>query len=539
MVMPRTLSLPGALFSGLVALAVAMPTLAQDSLPEIGSSAAELISPADERRYARQMVAEMRRLGWLLEDPLLDDYIQGIGHRLAANSPQSRQEFAFFLLRDRQINAFATLAGHIGTNAGLMLTAEREDELAAVLAHEIAHVTQRHILRSVESAKKDALPITLAMIGAIIAAQQSGAGGDAAQAAIAGGMGLMAQRQINHTRANEHEADRIGIHILSRSGYDPLAMAEFFARMQRATRSGASDLPDLLRSHPVTTTRISEAKDRATGIAALPGRPLAQSQMPLNPALPGSVHASLGQISIETGREFPWARERMRVLSARSAAEAHAEYRRRIVAGDQLNDAEQYGLALTHIQLGAGDEAIALLAPLQARNPTQFWIDLAWAEAEHRAGRRDAADERFAALNQALPRNRAVAMAYADALAERGTREAGLRAQAVLRPLLDGGSNDPALHRAFALASERAGDTVRAGEAHAEAAFLSGRAEDALNQLSRLKQRPDLDYMQRARIDARMAAMTPLVLELRADGIRPDGSQRQRQLHEMRMPALR
>jgi beta-barrel assembly-enhancing protease len=522
------MALPRLLLSLSIALSlsVAAPALGHEGLPEIGSSAGELISPADEKRYAGRMLAEMRRLGMLLEDALLEDYIQGLGHRLAAASPQPTQEFTFFLLRDRQINAFATLGGFIGTNAGLALTAEREDELAAVLAHEIAHVTQRHIVRSVESAKKDSLPITLAMIGAIIAASKAGGDADATQAAVAGGMGLMMQRQINYTRANEHEADRIGIHILARSGFDPMAMADFFARMQRATRSHGSDVPELLRSHPVTTTRIGEAKDRALGLAAQPERLELAVQAPLNPNLPADIHESLARLDGDRGRQFGWARERMRVLSARSASEALAEYRRRSQAGETLNDAEQYGHALAHIQLGDGDAAIALLAPLQRRHPDHFWIDLAWAEAEHRAGRVDAAERRYASLMSALPRNRAVALSYAQALAERGNASDGQRAQAVLRPLLDGGSADPSLHRSFARASELAGDLVRAGEAHADAAFFGGRAEDALNQLQRLKERDDLDYVQRARIDARIAAITPIVLELRADGVRPDGRPR-------------
>lgn len=509
------------LFSGAIALTVLLSSAAaQDGLPEIGSSAGELISPAEEQRYGARVLAELRHLGMLLEDPLLEDYLDALGYRLASNSTIPGQQFTFFLIGSRDINAFATLGGTIGVNAGLLLTAESEDELAAVLAHEISHVSQRHIVRSVESARKDTLPIALAMIGAVLAAQSSGDDGNGTQAAIASGMALMQQRQINYTRANEHEADRIGIQTLARSGYDPMAMADFFGRMQRATRSSDSaQVPEMLRSHPVTTTRISEAKDRARGIATQIEPLRAPSAQPLNPALPNAMHASLLRIGAVPGRDFAWARERLRVLSARSPAEAVAEYRRRRDAGARLEDAERYGEAVAQILVGDPDRALATLGALATQHPDLYWIDLAMAEAEQRAGRLDAADARFAALLAHQPQNRAIALAYADALAARGRPQDGQRALEVLRPLLAAGQHDPAFQRAFGRAAELAGDLVRAGEAHAEVAFLTGRAEDALNQLQRLKDSHRLDYVQRARIDARMAAITPIVLELRAEGI--------------------
>src|SRR5690606_36449041 len=191
--------------------------------------------PAQERAYGAMMVRQLRGYGLVLDDPLLEGYIEGLGYRLASDSDRPRQPFTFFLMRSRQINAFATIGGFIGVNAGLILTAEREDDVAAVLSHEIAHVTQRHVLRAVERAQRDQLPILLGMLGAIIAASQAGSG-DGVQAAMIGGMSLMQQRQIDYTRSNEHEADRLGIQTLARAGYEPLAMADFFGRMERQMR---------------------------------------------------------------------------------------------------------------------------------------------------------------------------------------------------------------------------------------------------------------------------------------------------------------
>jgi predicted Zn-dependent protease len=532
-----------------IAVLLAADAAAQDSpsgLPDIGSSAGELLSPAQERRYGEMTLRELRRYGLLLDDPLVEAYFQTLGFRLAARSERPQHPYTFFLVRSRDINAFATLGGYIGMNAGLILTAEREDEVAAVLAHEISHVTQRHVLRGAERAQKDALPIALAMLGAMIAAQQSGASDDAVQAAVVGGVSLMQQRQINYTRSNEHEADRLGVQTLARAGYDPIAMADFFARMERAMRGnqGGWQAPEYLRTHPVSTTRISEAKDRATRLLRERGsgrscvlgpdgeeRDCVQSSPeslpvgdggPLNPLLSAAFASALGNDAGGNTGLFEFARERLRVLSADSPGAAVAEYRR-MQAGspERVTDAHRYGLAIAQMQLGETAEAERTLGELAARHPGLHWIDLALAENAHRAGHRRLAEERYTTLLAGLPSNRAVILSYARSLSEQGTPEAGRKAQEILRPLLAESAHDAMFQQGFARASELAGDLVRAGEAYAESAFLGGRPEDALNQLDRLKKRDDLTYYQRARIDARIAAITPTVLEWRDRGLRP------------------
>lgn len=146
----------------------------ENRLPDIGSSAGELLTPARQAEYGKMMLAELRNYDYVLDDPLITDWLQTMGTRLGANSDQPQQPFTFFMLRDRQINAFATLGGYVAVNAGLVLTAEREDEVAAVLSHEIAHVTQQHVLRAVERAQRDQIPILLGMLATVVAAQQAG-----------------------------------------------------------------------------------------------------------------------------------------------------------------------------------------------------------------------------------------------------------------------------------------------------------------------------------------------------------------------------
>ena len=545
------------LAAALLTAAIAAPlSHAQEKLPDIGSSAGELLTPAKQAEYGSMMLRELRNYGYLLEDPLIDDWLTGMGRRLGASSDQPGQKFTFFMMGDRQINAFATLGGYIGVNAGLVLAAEREDEVAGVLSHEISHVTQQHVLRGAERAQKDSMPILLGMLAAIVAAQAAGgnSSGDATMAALASAQGLIAQRQIDYTRSNESEADRVGMRTLARAGYDVDAMGDFFERLQAVTRSTLNDgryaYPDYLQTHPVTTTRISEARQRAEqmrrdGLATVSSTVttptgsvtervrqgpdyVGDSRGSANLLLPGALRPAVSTSVQVDGGQFAWARERLRVFSAVTPAAAVREYEQiRRGSGKGLTDAQRYGLALARFLDNQLPQAASDLNELQATHPGNLWIGLTLAQVDARAGRVAAANQRFDALLQANPGNRAVAIIYAQALNEQGGLQAGQRALAVLRPLLGNTGEDPVFQQAYARANELAGDSVRAGEAYAETAFLNGRPEQALIQLQNLKQRDDLDYYSRSRIDARIASITPQVLELRRQGIQdPDVEQR-------------
>jgi beta-barrel assembly-enhancing protease len=538
-------------FLAVAALMLAIASLcapAQESrLPDIGSSAGTVLGPAEQKEYGEMMLSQLRNYDYILEDPLIDGWLRGLGNRLGAASDNPKQDFTFFMMKDRQVNAFATVGGYVGVNAGLVLVAESEDEVAAVLGHEIAHVTQSHVLRSVERAQRDSIPILLAMLGAIAIAQSgSSSSGDAAMAAMASAQGIAAQRQINYTRGNESEADRLGIRTLVRSGYDPGAMASMFERMQALERSNQGGekerTPDYLMSHPVTTTRIAEAKERANQMSRnqysvrattstpdairvervpLPDTPLSTSATSGNPLLPAALNLSVDGLYRIDETQYGWVRERLRVMSANTPSAAINEYER-MRRSHELNDAQRYGLAYARLLNGQGTAAAKDLAPLLDKYPGDVWLTLAMGEAESRAGDHAAADARFEGLLARMPRNRAVALTYAEVLAERNNAAAGKRAQEVLRPLLGAAGDDPLFQTTFGRVNEIAGDPIRAGEAYAEAAYLNGRAEQALVQLNTLKKRSDLDYYARTRIDARIAAITPVVLELRRQGVRDE-----------------
>lgn len=244
-----------ALLAGLAA----SPVRAQD-LPELGDASAATLSPAQERAIGYAMLRQLRELPAFLEDPDVTDYLTSVGYRLVAASPDSRIDFTFFALRDSTVNAFAMPGGFIGVHTGLILAAQGESELAAVLAHEVAHVTQRHIARLVAQQQRAGIMSLAAVALAILAARSNP---QAAAGVMAGAQAQQLASRLAFTRDNEREADRVGVMILERAGFDPHAMPVFLERLQRATRLlDSGNYPSYMRTHPVTFERIADVQNR-------------------------------------------------------------------------------------------------------------------------------------------------------------------------------------------------------------------------------------------------------------------------------------
>ncbi|MFQ6372368.1 M48 family metalloprotease [Shewanella sp. YIC-542] len=230
-----------------------------DDLPDLGTAAVQSLSIDKEIIYGDAYMRIIRAQAPMLYDPLLAQYITELGNRLVAHANDVRTPFYFFMLQDDEINAFAFFGGHVAVHTGLFLYADNESEIASVLAHEIAHVTQRHLARAIEAQQKSG-PVTLAgMLGAIlltIAAPQAG------MAALASTQALTAQARINYTRQNEQEADRFGMRTLVAAGFDPTAVGSFFGKLAAKYRY-TSKPPQMLLTHPLPESRVSEARDRA------------------------------------------------------------------------------------------------------------------------------------------------------------------------------------------------------------------------------------------------------------------------------------
>ncbi|MEO7325810.1 MAG: M48 family metalloprotease [Dokdonella sp.] len=519
---------------GLTLLAVALITSVAGArepdvkLPDIGSSAAAIMSPQDLHDYGAAMLQEMRAYGLVLDDALLGDYINSLGFRLVASSDHPDMSFTFFIVRDEQINAFAAPGGFVAVNAGLFNAMQREDELAGVIAHEISHVQQQHILRAFEDTKKMSIPIMLGMLGVMIASSHRS--DDAAAAAMVTGTSLIQQRQINFTRSEEAEADRVGIQTLARTGFDPLAMAGAFQTLQKMMRVNGIDVPEFLLDHPLDTKRIAEAKSRAAQLAdeaadtrrknqaGIDVALLGPSKLARAPDLAAAVPAPRNAAEAVNHGEgyFELMRERARVLSAASAPAIRGYYADNLRDNPAFNTpANHYGYALALIETREPKLAASELSTLVAKQPNSPVFRLALAHAEDQAGDKASSLKRYEQLNDDFPGNRAVTLTYADGLLALAETKSSRRAIELLRPLVERHADDPDLQKSYGRANQLAGDKVRAAEAYAEAAYLTGHAEDALNQLKVLSKQSDLTYYQRSRIDARITELTPAVLALR------------------------
>jgi beta-barrel assembly-enhancing protease len=248
------------------------PAAAQNQLPALGDPASEDFSIATERKLGEAIMREIRADPDYIDDPVLLEYLQSLWQPLVAQARvrgsitadvDQRLAWEPFLVRDRSVNAFALPGGYVGVHLGLMAMTATRDELASVLAHEMSHVTQRHIARSIANSKNQSL-IALAslLLGVLVASRSGSAGADAANAAITGGQALAVQGQLNFSRDMEREADRVGFQVMTGAGFAPGGMAAMFEKMEQSSRLNDYGGFPYLRSHPLTSERIGEARAR-------------------------------------------------------------------------------------------------------------------------------------------------------------------------------------------------------------------------------------------------------------------------------------
>lgn len=473
---------------------VLAPALAADPvhLPDFGDSAGALISPEQERRLGEAFLRQAHQYGVIVDDPEVEGYFRALGQELAAHVEGHDGSFTFFLIDAPSINAFAAPGGFIGAHTGLILNSTSESELASVLAHEISHVTQRHGARSYEAAAKMSLPMAAAMLGAILIGM---ANPDAAQAAVMAVAAGQQQYAINFTRANEREADRIGIQLLHRAGFDPHAMATFFERLQIANRyTDPKHFPEFLRTHPVTVNRIAEARERAD---------------------------KLGKGERGDSRAYHLARTRLKVLVAGEPRQLVEQFEQELRRGDfEHADIARYGYALALTRAGEYGKARVQLAELLRAQPEERAFVLARARLEVASGNVPGGLEVYDQAMRLFPGSKAVTLGYVDTLLRAGL---GAQARTLLRDYAYEHTMDVRYFKLLAEAEEQAGSPVESHIALAEYYFRLGEAQLALQHLELAQREPGIDYYQRERVLARMD-------EMKADleGMERDGRGRER-----------
>ena len=470
------------LLIGMLVTMLALPPqgLAQDAgsdLPDIGSPASSVLSLDDEFRIGLQIVRQLRDEGQIIDDPESTEYLQSLGSRIVTQATgDSAQRFSFFFVRDDTINAFALPGGFIGVNYGLVLATRNESQLAGVLAHEIAHVTQRHIARRVRSQGRQSIATMAAILASILLGAATGSS-DAAMGGISMAQGAAMQQQINFTRANETEADRVGMSFLAAAGFDPYGMPDFFETMGRRTSlsaTGRNALPEILQSHPVTTNRIAESRSRAAQFKDV--RQVAES-----------VSYSL-------------TRERLRVLSAPPEQNVRRYYADRREQQTQTIG-ERYGEALANYQSGSSSAALDSLTELARAHPQVPMLQSTLGQALMSAGATDEALDTFRRALTLSPRNIPLTMRYAEALLKAGQAKA---AHAVLLDLFNNVAPTPAQIRFTALAASTAGDAADAAYYMSEYHISTGNLPLSVAQLEMALAVPNITAVQRSRFQARL-----------------------------------
>jgi predicted Zn-dependent protease len=488
------------------ALLIAMPlAMAQNplaptnipNLPSLGDVERQDLSPLMERKLGEEIMRDIRRDRDFLDDGPILEYLNNFGNSLVAARPGARGEanfdYYFFAVRDPQLNAFALPGGFIAVHSALLLAAQSESELASVLGHEIGHVVQRHIARSIGQQKQDALIPLAAMI---LAALASKAGGDAAIGVFMGGQGLAIQRQLNFGRDAEREADRIGFQIMGGAGYDTSGMVAFFQRMQTATRNYSDLVPAYLQSHPLTSERIADIQARIR-------------EQPYKQRL--------------DSLDFYLVRSRARVLqdpSSQGLAEAKTFFENQMQQENrQQVSAAQYGLAF--VALKKGDTANAQMWLDKARasydkppkagtfgaasrpTPDSIFvstaIEIKLAQTDNKAVIAQALVDAEAA-HQQFPLSRGIAHQYGEALIAAGKYE---EAANYLRDQVQLYREDPDSYDLLAQAYSKQGKIALQHIALAESYVLQGGVLSALDQLNYARKATDASFYDQAVIDAR------------------------------------
>ncbi len=442
-------------------------------LPDMGSPSSAVITKSDEYRLGAQIVRSLRDQKAILDDPEVAEYLQSLGSRLAAQAPDGQRKFTFFPVREGTINAFALPGGFIGVNYGTVLASRNESELAGVVGHEIAHVTQRHIARTFRAQGQQSIAQTAAILAAVLIGAIAG-GGDAMQGAIAIAQGAAAQQQVNFTRANEYEADRVGIGFVAGAGFDPNGMATFFETMSRRTGLAGQYVPEMILTHPVNTNRIAEARSRAV-----------QYEHPR---------------SNPDSATYECIRERLRVITAPKEADLAARYEKD-TQGIKGTLGQRYGLALALMESGKHQEAAKILHELVGEHENLTLLYSALAQAETQGGLVNDGLATFARANALFPRNVPLSVRYAQALMAAGKAK---EAHALLLDVFNNTAPTPEQIQLTALAASAAGDTGDAYYYMSEYHISSGDLPLAVQQLELALAAPNLTSVQRQRFQARL-----------------------------------
>ena len=437
------------------------PAKAQVQLPDFGDSSSAIFSNAAERELGEAFMAHIRQTMDIVSDPEIDGYVRSLGYKLASATDQQDIRFTFFVVQNGAVNAFAAPGGWVGIFTGLIMATENESELASVVAHEVSHVTQRHIARSIELSENSNISTLAGILAAIAIGTQNGEAGAAALAAV---VGSQAQSRIDFTRANEKEADRVGIQLLNNAGFDPSSMATFFEKLQTASRYYKRP-PEFLSTHPVTTARIAESRGRAE---------------------------QLGVRHRKDSPRYAMVRAKVRVLMSADDQRLLKEFEQEIQRNSpRPSPGLRYGLALVKEQLNRMKEARSELEALSREFPDDVALRVALARVMFQDNQERAALKLLDAEWKVLPDNRLVVTTYAQALLVSNNSEAALK---IIDEYGRVSSLDSVLLKLKAGALQNLGRTAESQFFLAESYYKVGALDSAIHQLTLAARQPGIDF---------------------------------------------
>ena len=451
-----------------IACLLAQPSIADD-LPSLGDSSSSIVSPEQEHQLGRAWLSMLRGQVDQLSDPQLKDYVETSVYRLAETSQLQDHRLEFVLLKSPQLNAFAAPGGIIGVNGGLFLYAQNEAEYASVLAHELAHLSQRHFARGLEAQQRMQVPMMAAMLAGIIAA--AAGAGDAGMAAIMSTQAAAIQEQRRFSRQNEQEADRIGLLNLEKAGYDPRGMPNMFERLMRQYRYDAKP-PEFLLTHPISESRIADTRNRAEQYKA------------------GGTEDSL---------RYQLLRARVQLTFEETPGIAGKRFRAMLDDNPKL-DAARYGLAIAQTKSGQLNEARAGLEELLSRAPNDLTYNLAMVDLDITNDRLADARQRVERLRSQYPHSYPLEQARIDLMLKQNQPK---DAEQALNQLLGARPHDPDVWYQVAEVRGLAGNIIGLHQARAEFFALVGDYDQALSQLDLAKRRASSNFPLASRIDAR------------------------------------
>lgn len=457
-----------------------VPTALAENLPDLGEASQAVFSPQQERRIGEEIMQEVRADRSYLDDAELTEYLNNLGYRLVANSPDNRRAFEFFLVEDATLNAFALPGGYIGVHTGLIIASQSESELASVLAHEIAHIEQKHLSRIIAGTQQNSLTTLAAVAVAILAARSNP---QVANAALATAQATSIQTQLNFTRDHEREADRVGLQILEHAGLDTHAMPVFFERLQKVGRVYDNNAPAYLRTHPLTTERIADVENR---VASLPYK------------------------QIKSSLEFQLLRAKLRAMQG-DPEQTVAHFAESLKDKKYESEpAARYGYAYALMrarQYDRAEQALTALRSIVKPNPI---VETLAANIKTASGQPAAALEIYRNAIKHFPQHRALIYGHAEMLLQNGQAKS---AEKFLTRQIEAAQNDFRLYELLAKSHAAQGRTFLQHQAQAEAYARSGNAPAAIEQLQIALKSSDGNFYQLSSAEARLKELRTVVAE--------------------------